>query len=352
MTQRSRQLFLVEVSVVGLFVLAVMYTAYLGRALVVPILAAILLNYLLSPAVRWLAARRVPRPLSAAVLVLVVSGAAAGTVASLTVPAAEWLGRGPSALAKAQRQLDGLRHRLRTAQDVAERIQDATTLTDGNGTSPVAVAGPSLGARVFGSTTALLGAVITVLFLTFFLLAPGDAFQEKLLGVLQTPQERATARKIGAEMERKMSGYIVTVTLVNLGVAVLTGAATALLGLPNPILWGVVAGLLNYVPYVGAVATVIVLLLASLMTFDTLGRILAAPAAFAVINLIETNLVTPLVVERWLSLNAVVSFVGVLFFWTILGLPGALLAVPILVVFKILCDHVESLKTFGAFLGR
>ena len=132
----------------------------------------------------------------------------------------------------------------------------------------------------------------------------------------------------------------------------MTAIATSLIGLPNPVLWGVVAGLLNYVPYVGALVTVIVLLLASLMTFETLGRILAAPIAYSVINLIETNLVTPMVVERWLSLNAVVSFVGVLFFWTILGLPGALLAVPILVVFKILCDNVESLKTIGAFLGK
>lgn len=352
MTQRTSRLFLVDVAIVGLFGLAVMYTAYLGRALVVPILVAVLLNYLLSPAVRWLAARRVPRPLSAALLVLAVSGAAAGTVASLTVPAAEWLGRAPQALAKAERRIDDLRHRLRTAQHVAERIQDATALDDGNGAAPVAVAGPSLGTRLFGSTTALLGAVVTVLFLTFFLLAPGDAFQNKLLGVLQTPEERATARRISVEMERKMSRYIGTVTLVNLGIAVVTTGVTAAIGLPNPILWGVVAGLLNYVPYVGAVATVILLLLASLMTFDAPGRILAAPLAFSAINLIETNLVTPLVVERWLSLNAVVSFVGVLFFWTILGLPGALLAVPILVVFRILCDHVEWLKTFGAFLGR
>ncbi len=352
MTQRPPRLFLMQVAVVGLFLLALMYTAYLGRSLVVPILVAILLNYLLSPAVRWLAKLRVPRPLSAAVLVLAVCGAVGGTVTSLAMPAAEWLGRAPEAMAKAQRRLQDIRHRLQKAQDVAAQIQDATTLDNGNGQAQVAVAGPSLGARVFGSTTALLGAIVTVLFLTFFLLAPGDAFQAKLLTVLQTKEKRDTARKISAEMERKMSRYNMTVTLVNLGVAVVTAIVTGLIGLPNPILWGVVAGLLNYVPYVGAVGTVFVLFLASLMTFETVGRILAAPLAFSAINLIETNLVSPMVVERWLSLNSVVNFVGVLFFWTILGLPGALLAVPILVVFKILCDHVESLKTFGAFLGK
>jgi predicted PurR-regulated permease PerM len=353
MTQPPRRLFLVQVSVVGLFLLAVMYTAFLGRALVVPILVAVLLNYLLSPVVRWLAKRRVPRPVSAAVLLLALTGVVGGATLALAMPAAEWMSRAPQAVAKAKDRFESLRVRLRKAQDVAAQIEEATDLEQKDDSSKVAVvAGPSLGARVFGSTTALLGAALTVFFLTFLLLAPGDAFQAKLLEVLQTKEERATARTISLEAEQQMSRFMVTVTLVNLGVAVVTAGLTAVLGLPNPLLWGVVAGLLNFVPYIGAVMTVAVLFLASLMTFDSLGRVLAAPLAFAVVNLIEANLVTPKVQERWLSLNAVVGFVGVLFFWTILGWPGALLAVPILVVFKILCDHVESLKTIGAFLGK
>lgn len=343
---------MVRVSIVGLFFLALMYTTYLGRALVVPVLVAVLLNFLLSPAVRWLAARRVPRPLSAALLLLALTGIVGGSSLALAVPAAEWMGRAPQAMQKARGTLEALRLRLRKAQDVATRIEDATTMGDDKATAEVSVAGPSLGARVFGSTTALLGAALTVLFLTFFLLAPGDVFLAKLVGALPTRQDKATARQISLETEQQISRYMVTVTLVNIALAVVTAGTMAVLGLPNPILWGVVAGFLNFVPYVGALATLAVLFMVSLVTFDTLAQAIVPPLAFFVINMIESNLLTPKVLEHWLSLNAVVNFVGVLFFWTILGLPGALLAVPILVVCKILCDHVESLKPFGAFLGK
>ena len=165
-------------------------------------------------------------------------------------------------------------------------------------------------------------------------------------------QQLATALRISREIEQQVSRYIITITAVNVAL----GAATALvmwaLGMPNPLLWGVLAGVLNFVPYIGGLVCMGIFALVSLATFDTVSHAMLPPLAFFLLNLIESNIVTPKVLERWLELNAVVGFVGVLLFFTLFGIAGALLAVPILVVFKILCDHVESLKPAAGFLGK
>ena len=125
-----------------------------------------------------------------------------------------------------------------------------------------------------------------------------------------------------------------------------------LLGMPNPVLWGVVAMVLNFVPYVGAVANVVLLALAALMTFEDTGRAMLVPGAFLVLNLIESNLVTPAIYGNRMRLNTVALFIGLVFWWYIWGVPGAILAVPMMAAFKIACDHIESLSPIGEFLGK
>jgi predicted PurR-regulated permease PerM len=188
-------------------------------------------------------------------------------------------------------------------------------------------------------------------FLALLLLAPGDVFQQKLLELLPAARTREQLQLMSDEVEQQVSRYLGSVVLINAGVGVVTGLAMWLTGLPNPALWGVVAGVLNFVPYLGAVATVAIIGLASLLTFDELARAAVPPLVFLGLNLLEGNVVTPKLVERWLKLNAVASFLAVIILWALLGIPGALMAVPILVVVKVVCDHVESLKGIGTFLG-
>jgi predicted PurR-regulated permease PerM len=118
------------------------------------------------------------------------------------------------------------------------------------------------------------------------------------------------------------------------------------------VLWGVVAGLLNFMPYVGAVATVGIIALASVVSFDTLGQAMVPPLVFFGLNLLEGNLLTPMIVGNRLSLNTVALFVGMTFWWFVWGIPGALMAVPMMATIKIFCDHFEPLKPVGEFLGR
>ena len=140
-------------------------------------------------------------------------------------------------------------------------------------------------------------------------------------------------------------------TLINVGVGVAVGVGVWLLQMPNPVLWGVLACVLTYIPYLGAVVGIGILGLAALLAFDDLGHALAVPGVYLVVSFLEGNFITPLVLGRRLTLNPVVIFVGLLFWFFLWGIPGALLAVPILAICKIVCDHVDTLAPIGEFFG-
>ena len=163
---------------------------------------------------------------------------------------------------------------------------------------------------------------------------------------------KKTAVRIARETESQISRYLLTAALINLGVGVVTGLALWLVGMPNPVLWGVVAAVLNFVPYVGAAANIVILTLAALLTFETTGQALVVPAVFFAINLVEGNLVTPMIYGNRMRLNTVALFIGLVFWWFLWGIPGAILAVPIMAAIKIMCDHIESLAPVGEFLGK
>jgi predicted PurR-regulated permease PerM len=142
-----------------------------------------------------------------------------------------------------------------------------------------------------------------------------------------------------------------TITLINIGLGLATWGVLAALRMPNAGLWGMLAGVLNIVPYLGAVATAGVLTLAAVASFDSLGHALLMPGAFLLLNLIEANVVTPVLLGREFPLNAVAVFVGLLFWGFVWGVPGAILAVPIMVTLKIVCDRFRSLRPLGMLLG-
>jgi predicted PurR-regulated permease PerM len=172
------------------------------------------------------------------------------------------------------------------------------------------------------------------------------------VAVLPQFKDKRVAVTIFRETEAQISLYLFTTTLINIGVGVVTGIVMYLLGMPNAVLWGVVAMVLNFVPYVGAVTNMVLLGLAAFVTFEDTGRALLVPGAFLVLNLIESNLVTPMIYGNRMRLNTVALFIGLVFWWYIWGVAGAILAVPMMAAFKIACDHIESLSPIGEFLGK
>jgi predicted PurR-regulated permease PerM len=176
-------------------------------------------------------------------------------------------------------------------------------------------------------------------------------FLAKLVKVLPTLTDKKRALQIARDTERSISYYLVTTSAVNLGFGGAVAVAMHLVGMPNAVLWGVLAAVTNFIPYLGAVAMVIILGLAALLEFDDVWRALLVPAVFFGLNFAEGYLLTPLALGRRLTLNPVVVFVGVLFWGWVWGVAGALLAVPILAAVKIVCDRIEGLAAVGEFLG-
>ena len=343
---------LAKVAVVGVFVLGVLYTLHFARSFFLPIVIAVLLDFLLSPIVRALKRVKVPEPIGAAFVMIVLVGALIFAGMRLAPAASGWLTRAPVTFARVEARLVELRRPVEQVTEAARQVEEATDVDGEDDTQKVQLQGPGLTEQLFGGTTALVGALTVIVFLTYFLLAAGDLFMQKMIRVLPQFRDKKRAVSIAREIESRVSTHLFTIAVINTGLGIVTGFVTWAYGLPNPVLWGLVAGVFNFVPYIGAIATTVVIGLAAITTFDSMGQALLVPATFFAINALEGNLVTPMILGRTLMLNTVAVFVGLMFWWYVWGLPGAILAVPMLVTMKIFCDHFESLEPFGEFLGR
>ncbi|MEO6447373.1 MAG: AI-2E family transporter, partial [Gemmatimonadaceae bacterium] len=265
-------------------------------------------------------------------------------------PAMHWMERAPQSLSTVERRVRRISRPLAKLQETTARVQEAAS-PKGGGTS-VSVQQPSLLAKATGSLATFGATLLTIIFLTFFLMASGDLFMSRTIESIPALSDKKKAVRIAREIEDSVSAYLATVTAVNVGLGLVTWGVLELLGMPNAALWGAVAGILNFVPYVGAVLTMLVIGVAAVASFESTSRALIMPIAFFVINMLESNVFTPLVLERRFPLNSVAIFIGLLVWWFLWGIPGALIAVPLMVTLNIACDHIEVLRPYGAFLRR
>ncbi|MBC7791123.1 MAG: AI-2E family transporter [Anaerolineae bacterium] len=341
-----------SVGVTVLAVLALLYTLYFARDFLLPISFALLLSFLLSPLVRILARFRIPPPIGSALVMLALLGILGLGTYELARPVQSWAAKAPGTMAAVQQKLTKLRRPIERVTETAEQVQNAATDVAGaTKATEVVVKEPSLTSRIFGTTQRLLAASLEVAFLLYFLLAAGDLFLQKLIKVLPNVRDKRKAVEIARETESSISTYLLTALIVNILEGVVVGFAMWLLGMPNPALWGALVVLLEFIPYVGAAAMVLILGIAAITTFDSLGHALLVPATFLIINLVQANVVSPMLLGHRLALNPVALFVGLAFWFWIWGIPGAFIAVPLLATFKIFCDHIETLASVGEFLG-
>ena len=344
-----------SLALTGTFVLLLFYTLYFAKTFFLPIFLATLLNFLLGPAVRGLKRVGIPQAVGSAFVILAGLGVVGYGVYRLSGPAANWVEKAPDGLRRAELRVREIQQPVEDVRQAAQEVEEQVDRITGGQrprTQEVKVEEGTIAGALLSRTQSFLAGALIMLILLYFLLASGDLFLRKLVRVLPTLSDKKRAIEIARETERHVSAYLATVTLINVGLGVAVAVAMHFVGMPNPVLWGVTAGLLNYVPYLGPIVTAGVLTLVSVLTFEGLGRALVAPAIYLVINGLEGYLVTPTLLGRRLTLNPVVIFVGLIFWGWLWGIPGALLAVPILATFKIVCDHIEPLAPIGEFLGR
>ena len=333
--------------------LAVLYSLYFAREFLIPIVFALLLNFLLSPLVRFCSRLKMKPPLSAALIVLLFVAGIGGSIYQLAGPAQGWIAAAPQSFGKAQVKL---RKFIRPVQQVSKNVEQAADAVGGNApvkTAPLVVqSGPTFSSRLFGTTQRLAAGMLEVFILLYFLLAGGDLFLQKLIKVLPHFNDKVKAVEIARATESAVSAYLTTAILVNVCEGAIVAGVFWLLGMPNVLLWGALVACLELVPYLGALTAVVVFLVAGLSIFPDLGHALLVPGSFLAINLLQSNIATPLLLGHRLTLNPVAIFVGLAFFFWIWGVAGAFVAVPLLATFKIFCDHITSLAAIGEFLGQ
>jgi len=336
---------------------AVIFLLYFGHAFFVPIAIALLFNILFRPLVRWLERRQVGAPIGATIVVLLALAGLGAAGRALSAPVKVWVAKAPQSMSAARERLATLKKPVQQLDSAAAQLQGAGQPGPhgkGQAATPAtptpASASPLLG-RVLGTTTSFVATVVEVVLLLWLLLASGDLFYEKTMRVLPAAGDRRAAAKVANDTEAAVAGYLVATALINLGQAAAVGLAMWLVGMPDPALWAVLTFALEFIPYLGGAVMVGLLTIVAFTTFSGLWRILAAPGSYLVITTLQNNLVSPVVYGRRLKLNPVAVLVGVMFWWTLWGVPGAFLAVPIIATVKVLGDHLPRLRPLGEFLG-
>jgi predicted PurR-regulated permease PerM len=355
-----------NVSLVVLAILASLFVLQWARAVLIPIMLSVLFSYAFSPLVNWMELRRVPRWLSSALLLLTIFGAMGSGAYLLRLEAAQLVEALPAAAQKLGQALKSRSSKsdsaLDTVQKAAAQIEQATRdsaeVTGPNrGATRVVIEAPRFNIKTYLWTgtiglLALIGQVTVVVFLTYFLMLSGDTFRRKLVKLAGPSLSRKkitlqALHEIAGQIQRYLQVQLLTSALVG----VLTGLALLALGLENASVWGVVAGVLNLVPYVGSLVTGAASALVGFLQFGSLNMALAVGGASVLIHTLVGNLLTPWLTSRASRLSPVAVFMGLLVWGWLWGVWGLLLGVPILMIVKSICDRVEDLKPIGEFLG-
>ncbi|GBQ22516.1 transporter [Acetobacter estunensis NRIC 0472] len=346
-----------QVCLLILTVLAVLYTLNLAASIVLPMVMAVVTNLMLVTPMRLITHwTRLPKPLVALLLISGMFGCLAMVGMAVSGPAVAWLSHLPEEITVAQSRLVVLRTPLHLLQATSQRVQ--LLLSEGGGAHAAqAAAAPSmggfmpLGSTLLESTQAFMGQLFTFFILLFFLLAQGDSLLRRFVEIMPTFNDKRRTVQIASHIERNISIYLATITMMNVFVGLANMVQCWLVGMPNPLLWGVVAFALNYIPIIGPFTGMVIYFCVGLFTFPVMLHAFIAPAIYLCIHVLEGETITPMLLARRFTLNPVLVMASLLFWDWMWGITGAFLSVPMLAVFKIICDHVDCLTPIGHMIG-
>lgn len=341
-----------SIALTGLFLYSSLMVMYVAKAIMLPVFVALFLNLLFAPLVRGFGKIYIPPPLAAGGILLVLISTLTFGIVQLSTPASLWLDRAPEAFQQVERKIRAVKSSVLEMGKATQALEHMTNLSQSRKAQKVEVKTSSLGGLLIDWTTEFIFGLVSTMILLYFFMASGDLFLEKLVKVLPRFSDKRRAVEIVRGIEGNISSYLVTVTSVNVGLALVTSLAMDLLGMPNPFLWGAMAGVLNFIPYVGSIIGLGAVTLAAAITFDHLNMVALVFGTYLSLTAIEGNFITPYLLGRKLTLNPVVILVSVLFWGWLWGAVGALLAVPFVASVKIICDQIEPLNSIGEFLSR
>lgn len=321
-----------------LALLALCYTFYFCRGLILPLLIAAFLALFASPAVKVLCKCHFPRPLAAALVILFMLTSAGFAISLLYEPAAQWLERLPvlgsrlaSKVEDVTESIDAIKHSVVPGSPATESIKSAVN----TGIMPLL--------SVLAQTTALmLFQFAAVLMFSYFFLVFGEPLLRNMVRALPSLQAKKNLLSTFQAVQEDMSRYVLVVSSINVGLGVATAITMYLLDVPDPLLWGALATLLNFAPYIGPLVLTALLFGVGFFEYQQVADIVLVPGVFLLLNVVESQLITPLALGRRFNMNPLILVIWMFILGWIWGVVGVLLAIPLLVCLKIIALYLPQ----------
>jgi predicted PurR-regulated permease PerM len=328
-----------------LCVIALLVCLYIAQAIVLPVVLAIVLKLLLQPLVNLLERLRVPKPVGALIALAVLLSVFVGLGMLLSSPAAQWASELPQAWPQLEQKFafikDPIEHIQRTLDQMGVQLESPSALLS----NPIGMV-----TAVFSGTGTVAAHLLETLLVLFYLLVFGETFLRRLVEVLPTFANKREAVEISLHVERDLSGYLLTITVINAAVGCATAGVMWLCDVAAPVLWGVMAFCLNFVPILGPFCGIILFLAVGLISLGPVWAALLPAALYFGIHVIEGEIVTPMLLANRFTINPVAVILSLIFWYWMWGVPGAILAVPTLAIIKIICDRLRPFRAFGHLL--
>ncbi len=335
----------------ALVVMGAVAFLYFARSAVLPIALACVGGMALKPLLTGLARLHVPRAVGAAIVLLVFVLGGVFVAVHLSRPAVEWVKQAPQHVTELKQRFHTLFTPAAQLGQAAAAVKDIATPDDGRKKAPtVEVKQQQDPSSVIHWTGAMLTSIAETLVLLYLLLASGDLFSQKLARISSTARDKRRVHDICLEVQQNISNYLFTVSLINIGLGTCLAGALYFLKVPNAATWGLVAAGLNYIPYFGPIAGIMLVGVVGVLTFDTLPMGLLPMICYLVLHLLEADLFTPVLMGKRFTMNPVIIFCSLIFWTWLWGVAGALLSVPLLISGKAICDRVPALSTLSEFL--
>jgi predicted PurR-regulated permease PerM len=358
-----------EGAVIVLAVIGVTIALALGRDVFIPLTLSIVIATALQPLVRWLGRLHVPAVAGAIIVVTTMLALIVLLGVALEEPMRDLASEVPKSVSTVRKKLEPLAQRIRRITRASGEVPSAPARRDSAGPTPTAgtsrtspstptpssdsgAQGPPAGAAgaVFGATTSLIAEAVEELLLIFFLLAAGNGWMKKLADMARSPERKKLLPEIAGEMHDVVSRYLFVTLLINVGQALIIGIATLALGMPTPFLWATLTFLAEWVPYLGGLTMVVLLLIAGLTSNHSFTYALLAPAIYLLVTTLQNNLVSPVAYGRGLRLNPTAILFAVMFWFMLWGVAGAFLAVPIVASLRVLAVRLPALAPVAILL--
>jgi predicted PurR-regulated permease PerM len=349
--RRVRRLRSLRVPLLILMLLAIATTLVLARSLFIPLVLAGFIALGLNPIVAGLHRIYVPRPVGSLLVMVALAAALTGSVIGLSAPATAWLKDAPIAMRDVGYKVKRLTRPITRVSHAASQSLAGIGVVSQPTNRPPPPGGFSVD-KLVQSAPSIAVAVLTVALLVFFFLSYGRNVAAHLVTAMPGFSYRRVALGLIRGIQEEFSRYLLTVTLINIALGLITAAILWALNMPDPLLWGGLVTLLNYMPYVGAVTNTLLLLTVGLLNFNDPLHALAPAACFAVLAALEGNVITPMIMGRRMRLSPLAILVWLLIWGWMWGIPGALLAVPMLTCLKLITEWLPGWRWFARMVER